>query len=223
MEDQISQINQRLQATSEKVAQKVTKAIGAFYRSEKEKFAAAEIHPLTSGSTTSTIVVEPSLPAPTTTTFATPLQFDTATTFLTTTNICAPALNHNLRPGASMQNTHYAASIPCTQPSSIVSVLEPLVRIPAVTLTSPHTIRPPPCNIPMLSWLPQSEAPGNIGTTTPSYACSNHQNSSIHNMAYSPSTTTTTDLGYQLWSTQLQYAEHLCNSPIHFLQFHTSS
>lgn len=121
MEDQISQINQRLQATSEKVAQKVTKAIGAFYRSEKEKFAAAEIHPLTSGSTTSTIVVEPSLPAPTTTTFATPLQFDTATTFLTTTNICAPALNHNLRPGASMQNTHYAASIPCTQPSTICS------------------------------------------------------------------------------------------------------
>lgn len=129
MEDQISQINQRLQTTSEEITQKVTEAIGAFYRSEKEKSAAAEVHALTSNSVTSSIVVEPS---PLATNLAPPLQFGTTTTFLPTTNTFAPALSYSLRPG--IQNQHYVSSNPYTQHPSLVSILEPTVRTPTVTL-----------------------------------------------------------------------------------------
>lgn len=167
MGDQISQINHRLQTTSEEIAQKITEAFETFHRLEKEKSTAAEVHTPTSNSATSSIPLEPPQPLSPSTNLLPPLQFGTTTTFFCATNIFAPILNHCPRLGTSIQNQHSIPFTPYTQVSSIVSVPEAAVRTLVVTLTSPNTIRLPSYTTSMLGWHPYSDASCTMGTTVP--------------------------------------------------------
>lgn len=147
MGDQIFQINQKLQITSEEIAQKLTEALEAFWRWDKEKFAIAEVHTLPPNSTTSFMALEPPQPSSPTTNPLPPFQFGTATTFFPATNTCAPIVNHCSDPRNSIQ-----PNIPPTQLSSTVAGPEPVIRLIAVTPTIPNTIRLPPYTTRMPSW-----------------------------------------------------------------------
>lgn len=201
MGDQISQINHRLQTTSEEIAQKITEAFETFHRLKKEKSTAAEVHTPISNFVTSSIPLKPPQPLSLAANLLPPLQFGTTTTFFRATNTSAPVLNHCPIPGTSIQNQHSVPSTTYTQVSSIVSVPEAVVRTLVVTLTSPNTIRLPSYTTLMLGWHPYSDALSTMGTTVPvtttnlitnpailAHACSNHPNSPIHSMSYNPST-----------------------------------